>query len=203
MGAIRFIIILATGVAAAHAARGAPLAPADLAVIEGKYGAHRQIEGAGGWTADFQQEVRSPDLTQPIASQGKLDYESPDALTLTYAEPVAGQVAMVHGKFQQSLPGRQAPASSELLQSLVRFFHELPQAWHAQFVITGTREAAFLKVHLVAKPGAAAAQPTMIEEVIDSTTFDPVSLEIGFTNGTSLKFNFSNWKRLGGAVNAS
>lgn len=164
--------------------------------MEGKYGAHRQIDGVGGWTADFQQEVQSPDLAQPITSRGKLDFESPDALTLTYAEPAAGQVAMIHGKFQQAFPGRKAESSSaDLLQSLVQFFHLPPQAWHGQFVITATRGEGLLMIHLAAKPGASTTQPATIEEAIDSVTFDPVSLEIGFSNRTSLKFIFSNWQR--------
>jgi hypothetical protein len=164
--------------------------------MEGKYGAHRQIDGAGGWTADFQQEVQSPDLAQPITSRGQLDFESPDALTLTYAEPVAGQVAMIHGKFQQAFPGRKMESSSAaLLQSLVQFFHLPPQSWRAQFTITASMNGGLLTIHLAAKPGASTTQPATIEETIDSVTFDPVSLEIGFSNHTSLQFIFSNWRR--------
>jgi hypothetical protein len=196
MGPVRSIVCLAAGIAAAHATRAATLSDADLAAMEGKYGAHRQIDGVGGWTADFQQEVKSPDLAQPITSRGKLDFESPDALTLTYAEPVAGQVAMIHGKFQQVFPGRKAESSSaELLQSLVQFFHLPPQAWRAQFAITATMNAGLLTIHLAVKPGASTTQPATIEEAIDSVTFDPVSLEIGFSNHTSLKFIFTNWQR--------
>jgi len=196
MGAVRFIVCFAAGIAAAHAAGGAVLSSGDLAAMEGKYGAHRQIDGAGGWTADFQQEVQSPDLAQPITSRGKLDFAAPDGLTLTYVEPVAGQVAMIHGKFQQAFPGRKVEASSaELLQSLLQFFHLPPQAWRTQFAITGTANEGLLKIELAAKPGAATTQPATIEEVIDLTTLDPVSLIIRFSNHTSLEFSFSNWQR--------
>jgi len=197
MGAIRFTFLLAAGIAA-PAAPGAVLSQADVAAVEAKYSEHRQIAGVGGWTADFMQAVRSPDLAQPITSEGKLDFESPDTLTLTYTAPVAGQVAMAHGKFKQSIPGREAQTSSvELLQSLVKFFHLPPQSWRAQFAVTATKEENLITIHLTAKPGLSATLPATIDTVIDPATLDPVSLEIGFANHASLKYTFSNWLRKG------
>jgi hypothetical protein len=196
MGAIRFTFLLAFGVATALTLRAAPLSEADVAALEANYGAHRQIAGPGGWTADFAQAVYSPDLTQPITSQGKLDFESPDVLTLTYTTPVAGEVTLAHGQYKQSIPGHEAQSSSaELLQSLVQFFHLPPPAWRAQFTVTATKDGNLITIHLAAKPGASATHPATIEEVIDPVTLDPVSLAIGFANHTSLKFTFSNWLR--------
>jgi outer membrane lipoprotein-sorting protein len=196
MGPIRVTFLIAAGIISVQTARSAALSAADVAVMEAKYGEHRQIAGAGGWTADFVQTVHSPDLTQPITSSGKIDFESPDALTLKYTAPVAGQVAMVHGKFEQSMPGHEAQASSsDLLQSLVSFFNLPPQAWRVQFAVTATREENLITIHLMAKSGAALTQPATIDEVVDPETLDPVSLEIGFANHASLKFTFSNWQR--------
>jgi outer membrane lipoprotein-sorting protein len=195
MGAICFTFLLAAGIAAS-VAPGATLSEADVAATEAKYNAHRQLTDGGTWTADFVQAVQSPDLAQPITSAGKLEFESPDMLTLTYTKPVTGQVALVHGKFKQSLPGREAPASSsDLLQSLVRFFHLPPQAWREQFAVTATEDEKLITIHLAAKPGQSTMQPANIEEVIDAATLDPISLEIDFANHTSLKFTFSNWQR--------
>ena len=196
MGPVCFTFLLTTALAGVPTAPGAVLSDAELAAVEGKYADHRQLNSTSGWTANFQQEVHSPDLLQPILSQGKLDFEAPDALTLTYAAPVAGQVALIHGKFQQSVPGRDAQAASaELLQSLVRFFQAPPRVWHEQFAVTATRDGNLLTIHLAAKPHEAAAQPATIEEIIDAATLDPVSLTIGFTSQASLKFTFSGWHR--------
>jgi hypothetical protein len=178
------------------AAPATPLTDADLASFQQSYADHRL--NTAGWTGNFHQEARSPDLLAPIASEGNLTYRAPATLEMAYTAPLAGEVWIRNNEAGQKFSGR-APqvAALPMVRSLLDFFRQPPSAWQKDFTLTAQRDQDVVRIFLTVKPGAPSCQPSRIAVEVDRLTFDPLRLEIDFAEKASLTFVFSDWKSLG------
>jgi hypothetical protein len=174
---------------------GTPLTADELAAFQTEYADHRLTPA--GWTGNFRQEARSPDLLTPITSAGNLVYRAPGALELDYTDPVAGEVWVHDDQAGQKFAGRPPQAAAApLVRSLRDFFRLPPVAWEKMYTVEATRDQTTVQIRLTVKPGAPAGQPARIDLEINPVTRDPQRLEITFSNQVALAFYFSNWQTL-------
>jgi hypothetical protein len=173
-----------------------PLAGVELDAFQKTYADHRLT--TAGWSANFHQEARSPDLLNPITSDGNLTYRAPATLEMTYTAPLTGQVWIRNNDVGQKFTGR-APqvAAMPMVRALLDFFRQPPAAWQKDFNLTALREDDVIRIQLTVKPGATTDEPGRIVVAVNALTLDPLRLDIFFTEQASLAFVFTDWKSLG------
>ncbi len=175
-----------------------PLTNMELAAFQKNYADHRL--NSAGWSGNFHQEARSPDLLAPITSDASVAYRAPALLEMTYTAPVAGQVWVQKDKVGQKFSGRPPQVAAEpMVRSLLDFFRLPPDAWQKDFTQSAQHDHDVVRIELMVKPGAAANQPGRIVIEVNATTFDPMRLDIYFADKASLTYIFSDWKSLGPA----
>ena len=173
-----------------------PVVGVELAAFQQSYTDHRL--NTAGWSGNFHQEARSPDLLAPITSDGNLTYRAPASLEMAYAAPLIGQVWIQNNEVGQKFPGRSPQvAAAPMVRSLLEFFRQPPTAWEKDFAVTAQRDHDVVRIQLTVKPGAAAGQPSRVVVEVNALTFDPMRLEIVFAEQASLSFDFTDWKSLG------
>jgi hypothetical protein len=189
-------LCIATASAPETATPATALSGAELDAFQQSYTDHRLH--SAGWSGNFHQEVRSPDLLNPITSDGNLTYRAPATLEMTYTAPLEGQVWIRNNDVGQKFSGR-APqvAAQPMVRSLLDFFRQPPSVWQKDFATTAQRDHDLVRIQLTVKPGAAAGQPSRITVEVNATTLDPMRLEIVFAEQSSLTFIFTDWKSLG------
>jgi len=175
-----------------------PLTNAELATFQKSYAEHRLT--TAGWSGNFHQEARSPDLLAPITSDGNLAYRAPASLEMAYTVPISGQVWVQNDKVGQKFSGRAPQVAAEpMVRSLLDFFRQPPEAWQKDFTQSAQRDHDIVRIQLAVKPNAVANQPSRIVIEVNATTFDPMRLDIFFAETASLTYIFSDWKSLGPA----
>jgi len=175
-----------------------PLTNVELAAFQKNYADHRLT--TAGWSGNFHQEARSPDLLAPITSDGNMAYRAPASLEMSYTAPVTGQVWVQRDKVGQKFSGRPPQVAAEpMVRSLLDFFRLPPEAWQKDFTQSAQRDHDLVRIELAVKPGAAANQPGRIVIEVNAMTFDPMRLDIYFADKASLTYIFSDWKSLGPA----
>jgi len=194
------IILIALGVLATTTPETTvattPVAGAELEAFQKNYADHRL--NTAGWSGNFHQEAHSPDLLAPITSDGTLAYRAPASLDMTYTAPIVGQVWIQNNSVGQKFPGRSPQVvAAPMVQSLLEFFRQPPSAWQKDFTLSAQRDQDVVQIQLTVKPSAAANQPSRIVVAVNALTFDPLRLEIFFTEQASLLFIFTDWKSLG------
>ncbi len=173
-----------------------PLTNTELAAFQKNYSDHRL--NTAGWSGNFHQEARSPDLLAPITSDGNVAYRAPASLEMAYTAPVAGLVWVQKDKVGQKFSGRPPQVAAEpMVRSLLDFFRLAPDAWQKDFAQSAQHDHDLVRIELTVKPGAAAYQPGRIVIEVNATTFDPMRLDIYFADKASLTYIFSDWKSLG------
>jgi hypothetical protein len=194
------IVFMALWAAAAPAPEttvsATPLAGVELEAFQKSYADHRLT--TAGWSGNFHQEARSPDLLAPITSDGNLTYRAPATLEMNYTAPLAGQVWIRNDDVGQKFSGR-APqvAAMPMVRALLDFFRQPPTAWQKDFTLEAQRDQDVVRIQLTVKPSAASRQPSRVVVEINALTFDPLRLDIVFAEQTSLAFVFTDWKSLG------
>lgn len=173
-----------------------PLTSEELDAFQQSYADHRL--NTAGWSGNFHQEAHSPDLLNPITSDGSLTYLAPASLEMDYTAPIAGQVWIRNNETGQKFSGR-APqvAAVPMVRSLLDFFRQPPTVWQKDFTVTGQRDQNVVRIELAVKPGGGAGQPSRITVAVNADTLDPMSLDIVFAQEASLTFVFTDWKSLG------
>jgi hypothetical protein len=117
---------------------------------------------------------------------------------MNYTAPLVGQVWVRNNEMGQKFPGR-APqtAAVPMVRSLLDFFRLPPEAWQKDYTVLAQRDQDLVRIQLSVKRGAPAGQPNHIVVEVNSTTFDPMRLDIVFAEQSALTFVFTDWKSLG------
>jgi len=187
-----------------HAAP-APVSPAEMAAYEKGFTAVQQTTRS--FKADLRQTLHLQGVAQPIVSQGKLYYETPDRLAIRFSQP-AGEWMLVNGtqvaiqKQGKPLQRRDLSAPGKIpshAASLLDFFHSDAAHWHRDFDVSMTRDGDHLFVTLkpYMTPTAASQGVEQIVTTLKLPAYDILGMEVTINAGNRIDYEFIDGLRNG------
>jgi outer membrane lipoprotein-sorting protein len=192
---MKTLTAICTAIILTHSATGRELAADEAAALEKRFLSAQK--NTRTLQADFKQIITAPGLRDSAASTGRLLYQAPDNLLVTYTEPAGDYLLLRGDKFTSLRAGKSttrdaADPSARALTALRDILRGAPPGSVMARSVTQSG-GKYIVTLTPAVPGL--NQPQRIENLLETSTLQLQSMTITLPRGATMQFIFSRIRR--------